>query len=519
MKHHQNFTILAAGPFSFSGNGCQNVIRDFPGTVGQNFPQDFPRDAVMVSIPMEKHVCPEGHLDLTFCHPDDFLSKNIIGNNPWLVNLKSAVDYISRAQAEGASVQEIYQRLCQWENLPVRFEPPAAEGERQVLDERGASALDDILNMVDTDAWEGGNAATDGAGPETWKAAVQKRLQQNLTAVLNDPVYLSTVASWKGLALLSHHCAGKDSVFLQTLALATKDRDALPETLRREFPRTRPDLLLVDFMFDSSPRSLSVIEAMALVCDEFMVPAIIGVNERFFYLKAWTDVTMLPYVPHYMDATRFAGWNRFRASSPATWLVAACTRFTIQEDDEVVPEAGTNVDEAPLCRLSPVWAAATLCVQSISACGWPTRFAGSEKEMRIEKAAAEVLIDGERAEGFVRSGFMPLSADDSNAMVFFHAESAVSGHSFCMQMLVARSVKFFLDLSDRMDHGQPRQAAEQQIRDAWLAFWSATTADPPDDSDIALSPGSSGGLVLSVSFTAPPAILPDSPAVSFSLRW
>jgi len=120
MENMDVFTILAIGQFSFSVPEKKGVIQDFPGKIEESIPAI---DA-SIAIPMEKRICREGGLDLTFKHLDDFSLERIIANNHWLANLKSAVDYITKAGQKGESTQNIYHRLTAWENLPLSFDPP-----------------------------------------------------------------------------------------------------------------------------------------------------------------------------------------------------------------------------------------------------------------------------------------------------------------------------------------------------------------------------------------------------------
>src|SRR6056297_1430158 len=409
MRDHHQFTILTIGHFSFSRPEHQEVVRNFPGMVEDRLP---PAE-ISLSIPMEKRICEEGCLDLFFQHPADFSLNAIVHNNDWLLRLQSAADYITAAESEAQTAAAIYQKLTAWENLPLRFTPPKPADGEPVPADPDSSQLDEILNMVDQ---PGALSDAPEAGPHAWKSAINDLLQKNLAAVFSDPEFIKTESAWRGLSLLAENCAGDDGLFLQTLSISQTALDDLSGILRRDFSRQSPHLILLDFEFDNTPRSLDIIESVAAVCEEFLVPAVIAMNEKFLHLNSWDELSSLPYLPHYMDASRFAAWKRFAASAAGNWLAAACISFQGHNPADTKPAPGA-ADKSPVL-LSSVWALGALCAQSIQACGWPARFTDNVR-FCLKNSTPLFEISNEKKAGFIKAGLLPLSGDKGGRKVYF----------------------------------------------------------------------------------------------------
>ncbi len=509
MKNTRPFTILAVGQFSFRNREYEDIIRDFPGTIDEA----MPAADISLSIPVEKRICEKGSLKLSFTGPADFSLQAIVNNHSRLRNLQSAADYIASAMTEGQSAAAIHQRLTSWEDLPFRFAPPeTASGASST--KSNSSQLDDILDMVELPTREIDAA---GAGPIAWKNAITALLEQNLTAIFSHSDFHKTTSAWHGLGLLTKTCAGSGGLFLQTLSTANETLDELSDILRQELSRETPHLILIDFAFDNTPRSLRIIEALASLCEEFLVPAAISLKEQFLHLDSWEEIDKLPYLPHYLEEVRFAGWKRFRTTSGAGWIAATCNPFQIiqaQSGMERTPFRGLP----PPPSLSPVWGMGSLCAQSVRGCGWPTRFM-DEGHFRIKDGTVSFNLSREKAGGFAQAGFLPLSANSGDKTVFCQNDATVAGTSFAYQLLVARSVAFFLELNSQLDKNLPLQAAESQIRKSWRAFWEQSEAGQPPDNEITLQPDNAGNILLSVSFRPPETVLPRGASVAFTLSW
>jgi len=519
------FTILALAPFA---------AQDAAGSEGATHQVDRATvDQVMatlglsVTVPMAKTLCPAGELVLQFRRIKDFHPDSIVSETPFLKNLLDARAFVVEAAAEGLHPREVKKRLQAWPDLPP-LDLRDAEVPRGKPAKPPARAIESILEMVAVP--EGGGATPSKAGPLV--AEIDGIFRQVVSQVFADGGFRELESVWRGLRFL---LAGGGTDGAITVEIVAATRETLEEALSgliARLIREPPCLLLLDLPFDSTPRSLELLEKIAAFGETLLVPTITWIAPRFFFIDGWEELGRVPFLPHYLEEPAFAKWRRLQGLSSSGWLTVTCNRFLLRYPYGPDNRA-TLVDfnEKQGLWASPVWGLGNLISQSVVRTGWPTRFTEWER-VRLENLALQPLGGGkplptetflpeERMSQFLKAGILPLVSTLGKDMAFAPRETTVGGGSLRYQLLVTVLSRFLFWCKDNFVPGLEPGDLEQTLKEAFALFWEQTgQTAAPQALDIRVTrPEVDKPARVRLTVEPPPQVLPSGQRLELEFTW
>lgn len=131
--------------------------------------------------------------------------------------------------------------------------------------------IDDILSMV---------AATDSApqlppaGPRQWKSRCDDIISSLLKIIYDDNAFKTCKAAWRGVEFLLRRGTIKDGsgLMLQVLPVSSEGLKVALERLTRTGSADPPNLILIDWPFDNTPRSTALMETIISTAHTLMAP-------------------------------------------------------------------------------------------------------------------------------------------------------------------------------------------------------------------------------------------------------
>ncbi len=488
---------------------------------------DAVMDALGISgyFPLPADLCPAGGIELRISRLKDFHPDALVQGHPFLKQLVAA------AEAEP---------------------PPAAKARTEARTEaepraEAADRLDSILNMVAMPGQDEKSAARDSARHAAGARQVDTPLQAVLAEIYADPAFRATESAWRGLKCLLQQGQGRKTGPGFHLEIVPVTRDTLEETLGAltiSQVNDLPSLVLVDLPFDSTPRSVGLLEKVAQFAEILMAPAVAWASPGLVGLDSWADLPHLPFLPHHLDSPNFGKLNQLKSQPEADWLAVACNRFLLRYPyGKENPPRRIVFEEPGNPWVSPVWAVGALILASFTGTGWPTRFTDWQafqlKDLPLHRVdsqtaiPAEVLISEDRLDQFRRAGIMALAAAANKDAAFIPMETAFGGTSLAYQLFAARMVQFLLWCKDHLPLESSGEAGaevsgrdlEEGLRRAVAAFWEKSGHPVPQEFRITAGPpvaenrNADKRIPLRVEVTPSRRILPSGEGLTLEINW
>lgn len=485
----------------------------------------------VLAVPVPRELFPAARIEVPVRQLRDFRPEQIARNVPGLTAYREAAQHIRKALARRADPQEVYaEATSRWPGLPIP--PPPPSGEAAVARARN-EAIDDIFSMI---ALPGEAAAPAAPSPtdhraSTWPDQLDVLLGRILSAVFADAGFRTAEAAWRGLATLTRQGPfplGDGLRFRIVPAAADTLAEAL-DLLVRELAAAPPNLILVALPFDSSPRSLELLERAAGCADALQAPLVVELAPAFFHLSAWPEITRLPHLPNYLEDAAFAKWRRLAEQPGGAWLTATCNPFAGREPHR--SELGHGIaacDETEPLWLSPAWAAGALAAQSVARFGWPTHLAewrqvalrglpGIDTGDRPTPTAA--VFPRERLQQFKAAGIAPLAVEPGRVEAFLPHAVTVSGQRLEPVLYLNRLVAFLIQLHEAAGTLQPGAVADEVADALALLFAAAGGGAPAELSVKAAAAAPDGSIPLYIRLAPPAGVLPSPEPLEFTFTW
>ncbi len=484
------------------------------------------RPSLYISLPRD--LCPAGGLQLTFQRLRDFTPDGLLESQPYLADLAAAGRFLDTARRQGMPATEIADGLRRWPDLPpLEPQPPLGQENRPAAPQDADNdTLDRILSMVASGPGDRVAATPGPAGP-----SFDRILDEILARIFRDPEFRQMEASWQGVRLLAGQGGLNENVHLQ---LVPATRDTLEETLAglsSDLDRPLPSLLLVDCPFDSSARSLHLLDALARCGHALLVPALAWIIPPFFLIDSWQEMDRLPFLPHYLATQEFAKWRRLQESEAGRWLGLACNRllcrFPWGADNR---PRRVNLEEKEPPWVAPVWAAACLAGQAMAATGWPTALTDWHRhritDLGLNMAGTpplpvEILFSDSRMDQLRRCGIMALATARGRDFVCLGGEPMISADTtFSYQALLSRFTQFILWCRDQLSEEIGAEQLAAAISTAFRLFRQRAGDRTEDGFQVSVgSPGTDGRLPVRIQWTPPRSILPAGGDIILEFPW
>jgi hypothetical protein len=465
---------------------------------------------------------PPENLEIRIRKLKDFHPDRLVQTIPVLKNICAAKDYVQESGKKGLSADDINTGLRRWPDLPPIKIEPAPQKPSQTR-----SSIDSILDMVDLPDSSGGNATESKDGI----AQLEDLLQNILKSVLLNDTFSMLESSWRGLRLLLQHIDHNADLAVEIVPVNADTLDQTIEWLTPQLIEDMPSLLLVDLSFSSSPRSLSLLEQIAKLAEILLIPAIVGLAPSFFHLDKWHDLKKLAYLPHYLQEPPYSKWQRLKQSSAARWLVSTCNGFLSRYPyGSENPPRRVRFQEGKYLWANPVWALASLVVQSFTKTGWPTRFA-DWRQFRIKDLPlnasdpntmipTEIHLDRDRMDQMIRSGIIPLTSMANKDFVFAPAETTVGGDALSYQLFVSRMTQLILWCRDNLPRDLTGTALALELRQNFALFWETYGAMALPRLDISVAePAADGRIPVRIELHPSREILSSEKTVELDFYW
>ncbi len=465
------FRILAAAPF----RGIQGAGQDGPLSVTiDKYSMDRAFQALRpvffkrISIPRIR----DAEIQVEFGALRDFMPGELIKKCSFLSEVVRALEFLQSPDTLQMQPEELESALKgRWPYLPIDFKVhrPGAPG---LVHASTSSIVDDILSKVSLP--DTGPLQASSSGPSKSQALSPARqvlgiLKELLEAIYTDRDFRQMEEAWRGLWFLVKQGRWADDF---TVELLSADRTVLAQALETCLSgcnsHALPDLVLVDNPVDASPYCLELLEKLAGMAEENLVPLAISLEPGFFHVDSWEALDSLPFLGNYMEEPFYGKWQHLRRESSSRWLMALFNEFLLREpldSPRGMPEIAFS--RGRFLWGDAVWAFGALCGRSIEAFGWPTCFHRRgiihlddlplKKDGRDRFLATRIYLNADRLEQMARCGISPVFSLYNDDSLFLPVDRSVFGHSMAYQLMVSRISRFTIQLSERI----AEYAAEQ----------------------------------------------------------
>jgi type VI secretion system protein ImpC len=505
------FKIWALAPFRSQDAG---IWRQEPVRIDKtNLDESIGAMGISLTLNLPKKLCPTGELTLRFTKMIDFHPDGLINNTPFLKNLLDVKRFVEEAGTKGLSSEEVCRRLEGWPDLPpidlriVSQKPKSAP----------SSPVDDILKMVALP--DGAETSYDTATPLI--SQIDTILRQILREIFSQDAFRELESVWRELRFFTKYGGANGEVKLEIVPVLTETLEETLDSLLAHIVHDPPSLLVIDLPFDSTSRSITLLEAIAQFSETLLAPAISWITPKFLFIDTWQDLNRLPFLPHYLEESAFAKWRRLKQISSGRWIAVTCNRFLLRypygPDNK---PALAHFEESQGLWASPVWALACLVGKSHVKTGWPTRFTDWQR-VRLEDLALHPVEPGrllpteanfseERTQQFVKGGIIPLVSSYNQDIAFMPGETTVAGTSLSYQLLVNRVTQFLIWCKDNFSKDLKPSEVEEDLEKAFSIYWERTGQPGPNNLEVS---------VVRLMIEPSRQVLPSGEKVEFELNW
>lgn len=462
------FSILVLAPFV--PQGSDKAILETVSVNPLDIDLALAKFAPRLFIPLPDRICPEGGLHLQFKRLIDFTPDALLRNQHYLKNLLAADSYIKKAKQRNIKQQEIREGLKEWSDLPKISLAP------EDTSEKGKTTVDNILSMV---AVPDLNQSQDRAR-RTNELSYEAVANEILGIIFANPTFRSLESCWQGLSFLSRYLV-KVGGRITLQPVLTDTLQTCIDEIKRPLSNNFFSLLLVDLPFTSSQRSVEMLDQLAKLGQEMLLPVLTWADAPFFQASNWQEIDRLPFLPHHLSTASFAKYRKLRQSDASRWLGLFCIRFLSRFPYGPENHCRTlSFNEKKQPWLSPIWAVAAMMSVSVERTGWPglsdTRHFPLEDlpllmEQPDDPCCLETRFTDNRLEQLTLCGIMSLSSWERTDKGFLAGEMMVSGDvSVSYQVLVCRVSHFLLACREQWQGTFKADELAERLKSGFLQF-------------------------------------------------
>ncbi|HVZ87484.1 MAG TPA: type VI secretion system contractile sheath large subunit [Polyangia bacterium] len=298
-------------------------------------------------------------------------------------------------------------------------------------------------------------------------AAIDKKLTEQINAIMHHKNFQSLESSWRGLHHLVNNTETDEQLKIRVMNISKKD---LHTTLRK-FKGTKWDqspifkriyeeefgqlggqpygCLVGDYYFDHQPPDVELLGEMAKISAAAHAPFIAGAGPSLLGMESWQELSNPRDITNLFTTPDKAAWRSLRESDDARYLGLALPRFLARQPygakSNPVEEFDFEEDTAGAASEKYTWANAAYAMavninRSFKLYGWCSRIRGIESGGAVEglpthtfptddggvdmKCPTEIAISDRREAELAKNGFMPLiHRKNSDFAAFIGAQS------------------------------------------------------------------------------------------------
>ncbi|CAI2398697.1 Uncharacterized protein conserved in bacteria [Serratia proteamaculans] len=301
---------------------------------------------------------------------------------------------------------------------------------------------------------------------ESLIAKIDKKLSEQVNAILHHEKFIQLESSWRGLHFLVNNTATDEMLKIRFFNASKKEMyldlrkykgvawDQSPlfkkiyEQEYGQFGGEPYGVLLADYYFDNTPQDVALLSSLAKIASAAHSPLISAADPAVMMMASWTELANPREISKLFSTPDYAAWRDFRASEDSRYVGLTLPRFLAR-----LPYGASRlpVDEFHFEEVTEgksenfVWANAAYAMgvninRSFKSYGWCSRIRGVESGGTIEglpvytfpssdggvdsTCPTEIAISDRRELELAKSGFMPLIyRKNSSCATFIGAQS------------------------------------------------------------------------------------------------
>ncbi len=303
-------------------------------------------------------------------------------------------------------------------------------------------------------------------------SALDKRLSEQLAAVMHHPEFVKLEGSWRGLKYLVMNSETSANLKIKVLNASKKDisRDLskavefdqssiFKSIYENEFgtPGGEPyGAMIGNYEFSKHPEDIDMLRGMSMVAAAGFCPFISAASPDLFGFKNFSELSRPRDLEKIFETIEYASWRSYRESEDSRFVTLALPRVLarLPYGRETKPIDEFNFEEGALgansavqalphdeyCWMNAAFVLGTKLTDAFAKHGWCTAIRGAENGGKVEslpmhvfssddgdadlKCPTEVGITDRRDNELGRLGFLPLCHyKNTDFAVFFGAQT------------------------------------------------------------------------------------------------
>ena len=302
---------------------------------------------------------------------------------------------------------------------------------------------------------------------EAMIAELDRKLSQQVNAILHHPDFQQLESAWRGLHYLVNNTETDEMLKISVLNISKLD---LGKTLKRDkgtawdqsplFKRIYEEeygqfggepfgCLVGDYYFDHSPPDTELLGEMSKVAAAAHAPFISAASPTLMQMGSWQELANPRDLTKIFTTPEYAAWRSLRSSEDSRYVGLAMPRFlarlpygakTSPVEDFDFEEETAGGEHGAYAWANSAYAMAVNINRSFKMYGWCSRIRGIESGGAVEglpthtfptdeggvamKCPTEIAISDRREAELAKNGFMPLlHRKNSDFAAFIGAQS------------------------------------------------------------------------------------------------
>ena len=303
---------------------------------------------------------------------------------------------------------------------------------------------------------------------ESMIAAIDRKLTEQINAIIHHADFQGLESSWRGLAHLVNNTESDENLKIRVLNISKKDlgktmskfkgtawdQSPLFKKLYEEeygMPGGQPyGALIGDYYFNQEAPDLEILSGMAQISSAAHCPFLAAANPSIMNMESWQELSNPRDVTKIFGSAEYAAWKSFRESDDSKYIGLTMPRVLGRQPygakSNPVEDFAFEGDTAGAKHDKFTWMNAAYAMgvninRSFKEYGWCARIRGTESGGIVEglpvhtfpsddggvdmKCPTEIAITDRREAELAANGFMPLSHyKNTDYAVFMGAQSA-----------------------------------------------------------------------------------------------
>ncbi|MBS0197455.1 MAG: type VI secretion system contractile sheath large subunit [Planctomycetes bacterium] len=302
---------------------------------------------------------------------------------------------------------------------------------------------------------------------EAMIAAIDRKLSEQVNAIIHHADFQALESSWRGLAHLVNNTETDETLKIRVMNISKKDlaktiskfkgtawdQSPLFKKLYEEeygMPGGQPYGALVgDYYFDQSAPDVEILSGVAQICAAGHCPFMSAANPALMNMESWQELSNPRDLTKIFGGPEYAAWRSLRESEDARYLGLVMPRVLSRQpygaksnpvEEFAFEEDTSGAKHDKFTWMNAAYAMAVNINRSFKTYGWCARIRGTESGGMVEglpvhtfptddggtdmKCPTEIAITDRREAELAKNGFMPLSHyKNSDYAVFMGAQS------------------------------------------------------------------------------------------------